>query len=176
MKGKLVTLRAMDRNDLLHVHQMFCDPDVIRTAGYTNPISQVEVERLFAKCWSEHGDKGYYFTIVAPNGHFAGIAWIVNVDRLNGHAEIRVIVADRDDWHHGYGQDAAHVLCEFGFAQARLERLYANCLTVNRRAIRGCMNIGFQREGTLRSAFVMDGERLDVAVMGMLRGELKRVA
>jgi aminoglycoside 6'-N-acetyltransferase len=72
----------------------------------------------------------------------------------------------------GHAQEAIRLLVEYLFAGYPMERVAAFTDHENRPAQRVMEKVGFQREGTLRRAMFRDGQWRDVAVYGILRGEM----
>ncbi|HTR51628.1 MAG TPA: GNAT family protein [Kofleriaceae bacterium] len=100
---------------------------------------------------------------------------------LLGSASLRRYVRDRRaelgywlgaaDWGKGYATEAADAMLELGFAELRLERIYAHVLAGNAASCRVLDKLGMSAEG-IRRNHVRKGRRLhDVHLYGMLRGE-----
>lgn len=58
--------------------------------------------------------------------------------------------------------------------QLRAERVVWQCDPRNERSFGLALRLGFVHEGTLRSAYVLRGERTDVAVLGLVGAEIDR--
>jgi RimJ/RimL family protein N-acetyltransferase len=71
----------------------------------------------------------------------------------------------------GYVTEAAAHLVEFGFRERGLERVTANAVAPNEGSIAVLERLGFSHEGTQREKTVVDGERADVELFGLLRRE-----
>jgi RimJ/RimL family protein N-acetyltransferase len=62
-------------------------------------------------------------------------------------------------------------MCDFGFGQLRLERIYLEVYAPNKAGQRAYQKAGFVTEGTLRNAHFADGMHLDALIMSLLRDE-----
>jgi RimJ/RimL family protein N-acetyltransferase len=62
----------------------------------------------------------------------------------------------------------------YGFDDLRLHRIDLRVLAFNERAIRCYRKCGFVVEGRLRDAALVDGERHDDLIMGLLASEFRR--
>jgi ribosomal-protein-serine acetyltransferase len=78
------------------------------------------------------------------------------------------------------GMRVARAACEALIAYARtelhVERIEWRCTTVNQRSRALAERIGFRHEGTLRSDFVMRGERYDSDVLSLVGAEIDAVS
>jgi RimJ/RimL family protein N-acetyltransferase len=62
------------------------------------------------------------------------------------------------------------------FAQPEIERVELNVYAWNTPAIRSYERLGFKAEGVRRSSALVNGERWDTAIMGLLRQEWRSQA
>jgi ribosomal-protein-serine acetyltransferase len=78
------------------------------------------------------------------------------------------------------GMRVARAACEALIAHARselrVERIEWRCTTVNTRSRALAERLGFRHEGTLRSDFVMRGERYDSDVLSLVGAEIDAVS
>nr|WP_238352671.1 GNAT family N-acetyltransferase [Kribbella solani] len=71
----------------------------------------------------------------------------------------------------GAAQQALRLVAEYAFGQLGLERLQVEVDPELHSSARVAIRSGFRREGVLRGAALVDGERRDVAVYGMRPGD-----
>ena len=60
---------------------------------------------------------------------------------------------------------------EFGFDDLNLHRIYLSVFKNNERAISAYRKCGFAEEGVMREAAFIDGQWLDVALMGLINDQ-----
>jgi RimJ/RimL family protein N-acetyltransferase len=82
-----------------------------------------------------------------------------------------IVIGEETDRGKGYGTDALNAICDFGFGELRLERIYLDVFADNARGQRSYAKAGFVLEGTQRRAHFTDGDFVDVHRMSLLRGE-----
>ncbi|MBI4057602.1 MAG: GNAT family N-acetyltransferase [Elusimicrobia bacterium] len=82
------------------------------------------------------------------------------------------IRADRQN--HGYGAEVAKVLCEYGFRDLGLHRIYARMDPANRPYRKVLMKVGFRYEGSLRDEKKLNGRWIHQECWGLLRTEWKK--
>lgn len=101
-------------------------------------------------------------------GTLIGSCQLHNINPVHRHAELQIRLGDPAQRGHGYGTEAVRLLLKFGFNDLNLRRIYLHVFNNNLGAIRAYEKAGFVREGLLRKAAFIDGEYLDVVVMGIL--------
>jgi RimJ/RimL family protein N-acetyltransferase len=76
----------------------------------------------------------------------------------------------------GVARAACAALVEHARAELAVERIEWHCTTTNPRSRALAERLGFQLEGTLRSAYVLHGERYDLDVLSLVGDEITRRA
>lgn len=147
------------------------DPEVAiyDQSAFLRPMSFEEVE-----IWSERMVEGLSFMIY--DGVIAiGICAFMNVDERNRHAELSIVIGNKDYWSKGYGTAIMEQQLEWGFNGLNLNRLYLHVFDFNKRAIGLYEKVGFIKEGHKREMLFRNGKYCDVLYYGMLRKDyLKR--
>jgi RimJ/RimL family protein N-acetyltransferase len=105
------------------------------------------------------------------DGELVGSCQLLNINHRYATAELQIRIGDPKARGKGYGTEAIRLLLTHAFRDIGLERVQLQVFASNRRAIRAYEKAGFRREGVLRSAAYVDGERRDIVVMGILRYE-----
>jgi RimJ/RimL family protein N-acetyltransferase len=73
----------------------------------------------------------------------------------------------------GYATRAVRLYARWAFEELGIERLELLVQTDNEASLALAERVGFRREGVLRSYRSLRGRRVDMVVLGMLRGELR---
>jgi RimJ/RimL family protein N-acetyltransferase len=71
----------------------------------------------------------------------------------------------------GYGSEAVRLLLIRGFKQLGLNRIYLEVFIDNERAIKSYIKNGFVKEGILREAGFVKGQRKSLIIMSILKAE-----
>jgi RimJ/RimL family protein N-acetyltransferase len=74
----------------------------------------------------------------------------------------------------GIGSRATAWLCEYGFSELNLQRIYLHTTELNEGARRLYARLGFKEEGTLRAHAFHRGRFIDRHVQGLLRSEWRK--
>ena len=169
-----VFLRPFEASDAETYRRWRADARPMALAGWHDraPLSLAQVERRIARLGEEQGTDVYTFVLcLADDERPIGEVMLVDIDRVNGSAQVGIFIGEPDEWGKGYGTDAVRAIVDFGFAQLRLERIWLEVWTENPRARRAYEKAAFTREGTLRSDRWEDGRLTDGDIMSILRGE-----
>ena len=170
IKGQKVTLRAISKADIPIFVRWFNDPEVTQyLAGHMMPMSTESEERWFERQMAE-GD-GWPLTIETADGVTIGNISLMHRDKLNRHAELGLVIGEKEYWSQGYGMDAIRTLLRYAFEELNLHRVYLRVHSFNPRAIRCYEKAGFLHEGRLRQAIYRHGAYHDELLMGILREE-----
>lgn len=100
-----------------------------------------------------------------------GSCQLLNINPRHLTADLQIRIGATDQRGKGYGTEAVQMLLAHAFRDLGLERVQLHVFATNHRAIRTYEKAGLRREGILRSAAYIDGERCDLVVMGILRDE-----
>jgi RimJ/RimL family protein N-acetyltransferase len=167
-RGELVRLRAFEPEDAERYRAWVNDPEIARLIDRPEPVTRAEHE-----AW-------YRTLVVSPttivfaldrqaDTKFIGLVWLYDIHARHRRAEVRIVIGDRTAWGGGYGTDALRVLARIAFGSLGLDKLWADVLAVNPRAVRAFERAGFVREGLLVGDRVQGDGRVDVIRLGILR-------
>lgn len=123
--------------------------------------------------WAERLVGGYTYLVFADEKPIGTIA-LMNVDMRNRHAELAIVIGEKDYWSKGYGTQMMDKLLEMGFEGLNLERLYLHVFGFNERAVNLYKKFNFKHEGTLRNMLYRHGQYHDVLAFGLMKSEWKK--
>jgi RimJ/RimL family protein N-acetyltransferase len=172
IEGGLVYLRPIEKADAELAHRWRSDADVAVLASLPIPRSLTQVAQGIERLVGEAAEDQFRFVIcLLDDDRPIGEASLMDIDRVNGSAELGILIGEKAEWGKGYGTDAVNALVDFGFGWLRLERIWLEVWTENPRARRSYEKAGFVREGTLRHDRYEDGRFTDGDIMSILREE-----
>lgn len=97
-----------------------------------------------------------------------GNCGLMDIDNLQGTAEIGIFIGDKEYWGKGYGREALSLLTDYGFSVLNLQNIMLRVYSFNTRAIRSYESIGFRMIGTRRDAITRNRKTYDVYLMDIL--------
>ncbi|MCY4113344.1 MAG: GNAT family N-acetyltransferase [Chloroflexi bacterium] len=162
-------LRPFRLSDIDDVLRYGSDPEWAEF--YSRPYERGAAEHMVAQAVLASWDKGARFAIVLKDRVIGVVS--LDVDSEDQTAELGYDVA-RDMWGRGIATEATAAVCDWGFRQYGLAKIYAAADARNTRSLRVMKKLGMARDGTLRSE-VMGGTRVDAAYYSVLRDEWSRL-
>jgi diamine N-acetyltransferase len=170
LRGKKVTLRPIEREDLKQLHALTQNVDlVLLSDGDWQPESLALWEKNFDKTLENHDQ--HQFVIEADSKIIGSISLHPHANRRTGSGELGISIHEPEYVGRGYGRDAIETFIDWTFRILNFRRIKLETLAGNERALRCYEACGFQREGLLREDEYTDGAYRDVVVMGLLRSE-----
>jgi len=174
IEGRSVRLRPLAASDLEQSLIWRNDP-TIRDAqlGWPFPVTQPMEERWYAEALSGQRNDRVTFAVDTTDGRLAGFVHLTHINWTSRVASFGITIGAKDLQGQGYGKEATALIISYAFDTLGLERVWLEVPAFNKRAVSLYQSIGFFQEGTLRSHAFSGGERHDVLVMGLLKGEIR---
>ena len=171
LKGKKVTLRPIEHEDLEFVRSLINDPEIESTiVGWSLPISRKDEERWYDS-FSNSEKSIRYIIEDAQQGKPVGMTGIGSIDMKNGCAKSLGIRIARNVQSKGFATDTYMTLFNFAFNQLRLHRLETSAFDDNLASLRFQEKLGCRREGIRREAVYKNGGYKDVVTLGCLKDD-----
>jgi RimJ/RimL family protein N-acetyltransferase len=171
IRGAKIALRALEPTDAEHCHRWINDPEVTQTLGMGYPLSLAQEQEWVTQ--KRDPAKEVRLMIETLDGTPIGSCGLSVGDAPSRAGCLGISIGEKAYWSQGYGTDAMLTLCNFGFNQMGLHRIWLHVFPYNPRGIRCYEKCGFQHEGRLREAHFKHGQYQDVLVMGLLEGEFR---
>jgi RimJ/RimL family protein N-acetyltransferase len=169
LKGEKVTLRAVERDDLKRLHELNRNVELVVLADDAwRPVPFASYEKGFDKHLDDE-DKSWF--VIEVDGVVIGEIGLHGKDRRAGSTEFGIGIYDPDYVGKGHGPDAIRVLLRWAFHSQNWRRVWLETIVPNERAIKAYRAWGFREEGRLREQAFVNGEYVDVVLMGLLRSE-----
>ena len=169
LQGARVRLRAVEDDDLDLLWRWRNDLEVAGNLNQPRPWSRADV-RAWVNRNREQADQRLWFIIETQDGRPIGRIGLTEMDSLNRHAELNLVIGEKEFQGQGLGQDAARTLVRYAFEQLGLNKLWLVTLASNERALICFERCGFRRTGVMQQHMFRDGKLQDVVVMEALNG------
>jgi len=167
LDGDDVALRTVEREDLDFCQRGLNDPAVRAGLGAVDPMTSDDEESWYEEVVVESDSVQL---LVCVDGDPVGMIGLMDFNERWGTAELGYWLAP--EYHgNGYATAAADRLVDYGFAERRLHKVYANAFAFNDPSQCVLEKVGFDREGVHRDQAFIDGEHVDVYRYGLLAEE-----
>ena len=172
--GDHIVLRPLNKTDIENRVRWFNDPDVRKTL-----IINERFELGKTICWFEKmqaDDSRLEFVIETTEKTAVGVVGLAGISPVHRTAEIYLVIGQKEFWGKGVMLEAERLLIDWAFNSLGLEKIWAEARPDNIASIITMKKIGLQVEGTLRCDKIVDGRRIDVLRLGLLKNEFKNTA
>ena len=170
IKGKRVTLRAMEKSDCPLIVEMFNDPEMENlVVGWSFPLAEFAQEKWLEDHYRDQNN--FRFVIEDENKQAVGIATLVEIDWKNRSAVHGIKIAQKADRGKGIGTDTVMAIMRYAFDELQLNRLETTWFATNIPSQSMYLKCGWQKEGVKRRSVYKRGEYRDLVIAGILAEE-----
>jgi len=174
-KGSKVRLRALEKSDLDHLMLWVNNRAITRNLlSFPLPISRMAEEKWLESA-TIHTDETKLFAIETLEGEYLGNCGLHNIDSINRHCELGIVIGKEQYLGQGYGQDTIRILLRMAFKVLNLHKVYLKVFSENERGIKCYERCGFKIVGRQREHRFVDGAWNDEITMEVLRAEYQVV-
>ncbi len=176
LRGRKVTLRAIEESDLELLKELLNDPEIESTVvGRSFPVSSYQQKKWFEKNGGST-DELLRLIIETEKDGAVGMVCLGEFDWINRVAhrsDIKILSSKVTD--SGIAIDAMITLLGYGFVELNLNRIEGSAFTYNKRADALNKYLGFEVEGIKRQAVYKNGKYRDLYMLAILKEDfLKR--
>jgi RimJ/RimL family protein N-acetyltransferase len=169
LQGERITLRAVEREDLKRLHQLHQHVDLVLLGdGEWQPQPLAQWEKNYEKYVTQE-DKAWF--VIEAAGTVVGDINLHHRDRRSAVAALGVGIYDPEYLSQGYGREAIGLLLGWAFLIQNYQKIWLDTWSINERAIRCYLSLGFVEEGRQRRQLYVNGEYVDLVLMGLQREE-----
>ena len=166
-------LREYRREDLPEMRKWVNDDRVTRCLSHiflpaqTLPMTESFLDRVLS------GQTLDYNFVIADRQTetYIGQIDLFNLNTIDRCAELGIVIGDPRQHNQGVGCEAISLMLDFAFRHANLHRIELWVFAGNAAAIRCYEKAGFVYEGCRRKSHFLDGQYIDLNLMGALRDE-----
>lgn len=172
LRGERVYLHPTEQETLAATVAFFAEPEFAEGFNTRVPETLESAARWLEKSEKEQGKTRWDFDVRSREDERPiGIAGLMDLDAVNGSAELYVGIGEPSMRDHGYGTEAIGVLLDFAFAELRLHRVQLRVWDFNARARHVYERMGFRHEVRYREGHYRHGRYHDIHYMSLLADE-----
>jgi len=168
IRGRMVTLRAVEESDLALLHKWANDPETQDTIGIIHFPSSMD----FHKRWFEDLKNDQFnqrLAIDAPSVGLVGLSSIFNIDWRNRHASHGIMIGNATNRGRGLGADAVMATMRYAFDEMHLARLDGSSIEYNTNSQTVYAKLGWKEEGRRRNYYYRRGRYWDEVINGITK-------
>ena len=166
LRTERLLLRPFSLSDVDAVLEYASDPEW--ATYYPRPYDRGRAEYVVAQAVLTSWDRGATFAVVYDGRVIGLVSLRVDPEDEDRKAELGYDVA-RYMWGQGLAPEAASAVCDWGFREYGLAKIYALADARNGRSLHVMEKLGMTREAIHRSDEVERGERVDGVCYAVLR-------
>ena len=166
----VMEIRKLQKQDLETRVQWMNNPKIYSCMHFEVPILMDKTIQ-----WYENNltNENRFDVTVLEDGVVVAFGGFTSINREIGKAETYLFV-DPIHLHKGIGTRAKQQICQFGFEQLGLNKIYFITNEDNYASIRVNEKCGFKLEGRLRQEYIKDETRKDRLYYGLLKEEWEK--
>jgi ribosomal-protein-alanine N-acetyltransferase len=167
-------LRIIEEADLPDLLEVNSDPEVTALLPYATWGSLADGQAWYDRMRTlQATGQALQFVVVSKvTGAAIGTCLIFRFEESSARAELGYVLG-RAHWGKGLMREALAALLSCAFGNMGLRRIEAEVNTCNHASAALLERLGFTKEGRLRQRWVTKGHAVDIAMYGLLRGELR---
>lgn len=176
IRGRHVTLRAIEREDLELLRAMFNDEAIEQlVVGWAFPLARQQQEDWYDQ--NIGNTSSLRLIIETDAGDAVGVIMLKDIDWKNRRATHGIKLARASDRARGIGTDALRAIMRYAFNELQLHRLDSVILEGNEPSYHlHCAKCGWTPEGRQRQAIYKNGRYHDLLLIGILADDYRRIA
>jgi RimJ/RimL family protein N-acetyltransferase len=173
IRGKTVTLRAIEQEDLPALHRWGNDPELWNLlGGWHFPTSLRQTQAWFEGLAGDPLNQR--FAIDYPDVGLVGTANLVSIDWKNNNAFHGMMIGDPGMRGKGVGVDVIMAIMRYAFDELHLQRLDGSMVAYNEASLGVyCGKCGWKEEGRQRDWYYRGGRYWDRIMVGVTRDDYR---
>jgi len=171
IQGKLIRLRAVEKEDLKQLRDWRNEPEIKK---FTREYIELSMQNQMQWLESLAKDKNtIMFAVETKKGKLIGCTGLTYIDWKNRGAEVSIYIGEKRYKGRGYGTDTLKTLMDYGFRELNMHMLFGEIFEYNKANIGLFEKCGFKRDGVLRQRLYRDDKYWNSIFYSILKGEWK---
>ena len=169
LRGKKVSLRAVDDSEISLIADLINDPEVYLNLLIIQSNRAQDSREFVDMMWKSNEHQ--LFAICGHDDRWLGMIGLHNINWIHRNSSSGIWIGKAEDRGKGYATDAKMLLCYHAFCTLNLHRLYTNSYEFNVASQKFNEKCGYKVEGRKREHMFRAGRYWDSIETGLLRSE-----
>lgn len=170
LSGNRIEFRAVEKEDLPEIRSWINSYTYRRFSRNEFPKTAAKQEAWYDNL-AKSQDEVAFTVWTKEDCRLIGDCAIYNINFPDRKAEIGYGLGNPNDYRKGYGSEIVSLLCQYGFKELNLHRIYATIIEGNVGSQKILEKNGFFLEGRLREDSYVEGKYLNNLQYGILKKE-----
>lgn len=171
MQCNQLRLRPLHLKDIELLSKWDIDCEHITFNSFNRSISEAKDEVWFESILFKQTDLVIFMIEDIASECMIGTCQLLNINWSFQSAELQIRISQTNSRGKGIVYEVIKLLCEFGFKDLNLHRIYLYSFFTNENFIKECAKNKFIREGVLLKAAYINNEFVDIICMSLLKNE-----
>lgn len=169
LKGQLIGLRAVEKEDLLQLMEWRNCPEYRKYFREYRELSYEHQTNWFNRVVVGDSNQIMFSIIELQSKRLLGACGLCYIDWINRNADFSIYIGADDLYiDDNFAYDAAMVMIKYGFQELNLHRLWAEIYDFDERKKKMFTALGFSLDGTFRDNHWAEGEWHDSLFYSLL--------
>ena len=175
IESERLILRKFSKNDFQDVFDNWAsDEEVAKGAGWPKHVNVEDTKKLVNMWVKEYqNDNIFNWIIELKNKCPIGSITVVRKDLDNRVCELGYNIG-RNYWNNGYATESIKMVISYLFETQLFDTITAQCFEHNAASIKVLEKNGFKKEGILRNRYILNGNKVNVIELSLLREEYEQ--
>ncbi len=170
--GKKVYLSPRSIDDACKYAEWLNNYEISRFVNQHVKIISIEGEREYL---AKNDQNSYNFAIIDNDtDELIGSISLMDINSINGTAELGIFIGDENHLSKGYGSEAIMLLLNYGFNFLNLNNIMLKVFSFNKRAQKAYKKCGFKEFGVWKNSHFAEGKYHDEIFMNIMRDDFNK--
>lgn len=115
----------------------------------------------YVRIMNKKNDNCIFGIFLKNNNEHIGNIKIGNINQIHRHAEIGLIIGDKNIWGKGYGTESINLATKYAFEEINLNKLFAGIYSNNIASYKAFLKAGYREVGILKKHRFYKGNFID---------------
>jgi RimJ/RimL family protein N-acetyltransferase len=146
------------------------DHEIVRYSEQRHRTHTIESCREFMNSFENTPHHFWAVSVVDNNlGHIGNMN--TYVDKVNGVADVGILIGDTGAWGQGYATEAWTAICSYQLEKVKIRKVTAGTISPNEAMLKLMKRTGMKDDGCRVKQYIWEGNEVDIIHMALFREE-----
>ena len=170
LKGKKVSLHAVERADLQQLRDWRNNPDFRKYFREYRELNMQQQEQWFEKSVVDDNNTQMFVIRKKEDNELIGCCGLIYINWVHRNADLSLYVGWEDTYidEEGYAEESCKILLDYGFNELGLNKVWTEIYEFDDKKKELYDKLFFQQDGLLRKNYWYDGKWWDSRILSLL--------